>query len=87
MHPADDVPIYRIRTVSALTGIPAGRIRSWEDEYDLLRPARTKGGHRFYSSRDVKLVREIHRLVKEQGLSLQAVKAWLEVRQSKPAAS
>ncbi len=84
MHTAEDVPIYPIRTVSTLTGIPARRIRSWEDEYHLLRPRRTKGGHRLYSTRDVKLLRDIRRLVEEEGLSLQAVKAWLE---GQPAAS
>jgi DNA-binding transcriptional MerR regulator len=78
---AEDVPIYRIQTVSALTGIPTRRIRSWEDEYKLVSPARTKGGHRLYSTRDVKLIRQIKRLVDDGGLSLIAVKAWLEAKQ------
>ena len=82
MHTAEDVPIYRIRTASALTGIPARRIRSWEAEYELIRPSRTQGGHRLYSTRDVRLLRDIRRLVEEEGLSLQAVKAWLEAHQS-----
>lgn len=77
----EDIPIYPIRTVSALTGIPAKRIRSWEGKYGLIRPSRTKGRHRLFSHRDVKLLRDIRRLVEEEGLSLQAVKA----QQSKPA--
>jgi len=80
---AEDVPIYRIQTVSVLTGIPARRIRNWEDEYKLLSPARTKGGHRLYSTHDVKLIRQIKHLVEDEGLSLQAVKAWLEANQIK----
>ena len=79
---AEDVPIYRIQTVSALTGIPARRIRSWETHYDLLRPARTTGGHRLYSAREVERLRDIRRLVAEEGMSLQAVKSWLEAKQS-----
>jgi DNA-binding transcriptional MerR regulator len=75
---ANDVPIYRIQTVSVLTGIPARRLRNWEDEYKLLSPARTTGGHRLYSARDVELIRQINHLVKDGGLSLLAVKAWLE---------
>lgn len=82
MQTAEDVPIYRIQAVSALTGIPARRIRSWETHYELLRPARTKGGHRLYSVREVERLRDIRRLVAEEGLSLQAVKSWLEARQS-----
>jgi len=75
---AEDVPVYRIQTVSALVGIPARRLRNWEDEYKLFSPARTKGGHRLYSARDVRLIRQIKRLVEDEGLSLQAVKSWLE---------
>ena len=82
---ADDVPIYRIQTVSALTGVPAKRLRNWEDEYELLSPARTKGGHRIYSTRDVNLIRQIKHLVADEGLSLQAVKAWLEANHVEPA--
>ena len=78
---AEDVPIYRIQTVSALTGVPARRLRNWEDEYKLLYPARTQGGHRLYSSRDVGLIRKIKHLVEDEGLSLLAVKAWLEANQ------
>jgi MerR family transcriptional regulator, light-induced transcriptional regulator len=80
MQTAEDVPIYRIRTVSALTGIPTRRIRNWDDEFELVRPTRTKGGHRLYSTREVKVLREIRRLVEDEGLSLQAVKAWLEAK-------
>lgn len=87
MHTAEDVPVYRIRTVSTLTGIPARRIRSWESEYGLIHPSRTKGGHRLFSNRDVRLLRDIRRLVQEEGLSLQAVKAWLEAQRSEPAPS
>jgi DNA-binding transcriptional MerR regulator len=82
---AENIPIYRIQTVSALTGIPAKRIRHWEDEYGLLSPARTQGGHRLYSTRDVNLIRQIKHLVEDEGLSLQAVKAWCEANQVKPA--
>lgn len=67
MQTGDDVPIYRIRTASALTGVPARQIRIWETKYELLRPARTKGGHRLYSIQDVKRLRDIRRLVKEEG--------------------
>ncbi len=77
-HTVEDIAIYSIGTASALTGVPARRIRSWEAEFTLLRPARTRGGHRLYSTRDVKLIREIHRLVVEEGLSLRQVKERLE---------
>ncbi len=81
-HTVEDIAIYSVGTASALTGVPARRIRSWETEHNLLHPGRTRGGHRLYSTRDVKLIREIRRLVVEEGLSLQQVKARLEAPQS-----
>lgn len=74
----NELPLYPIRTVAALTGVDARRLRSWETEYHLLRPARSKGGHRLYSRRDLELIRLIRRLVEEEGMSLQGVGAWLE---------
>jgi DNA-binding transcriptional MerR regulator len=74
---SDDLPIYPIRTVASLSGVDARRLRSWEVEYQLLQPARTKGGHRLYSTRDLRLVQCIRRLVEEEGMSLQGVRAWL----------
>lgn len=71
----EDVPIYRVRTVSALTGISARRIRHWDIEHGLIRPARTKGGHRLYSTRQVTALREIRRLMEDEGLNLEAVRA------------
>jgi DNA-binding transcriptional MerR regulator len=80
MQTPDDVPIYRIQTVSALTGISARRIRNWDTEHELVRPARTKGGHRLYSTREVKGLREIRRLMEDEGLSLQAVRVWWDAQ-------
>jgi DNA-binding transcriptional MerR regulator len=82
---ADDVPIYRIQTVSALTAVPTRRHWNWEDEHKLLSPARTKGGHRLYSARDVGLIRQIKHLVQDEGLSLLGIKAWLEANHAESA--
>ena len=59
--------------MSPLTGVSARRIRNWDTEHELVRPARTKGRHRLYSTREVKLLREIRRLVEDEGLSLETV--------------
>jgi len=83
----DDLPIYPIRTVASLTGVDARRLRSWESEYHLLDPARSKGGHRLYSPRDLGLVHLIRRLVDEEGMSLQGIKAYLAAQPELPAAS
>lgn len=75
---AADLPIYPIRTVARLTGVDARRIRAWESQYGLLRPARTRGGHRLFSQRDLDLIRRIKRLIDEDGLRLQGIRLLLE---------
>jgi len=42
-----------IQGVSALLGIPAPTIRSWERRYGLARTARTNGGHRRYLAAEI----------------------------------
>ncbi len=78
MPAREDLPVYPIRTAAALTGVPARRIRSWEAEYQLLHPARTKGGHRLYSTRDVRLIQRIRHLLEVEGMSPQGIRAWIE---------
>ncbi|HEX9246693.1 MAG TPA: MerR family transcriptional regulator [bacterium] len=78
MKAPEDLPIYPIRTAAALTGVPARRIRSWEVEYRLLSPARTKGGHRLYSSRDIALIRRIRHLMETEGVPARGINARLE---------
>lgn len=84
MNGPEDLPIYPIRTAAALTGVPARRLRSWEIEYQLIRPARTKGGHRLYSVRDLRLVQRIRQMIDEEGMSPQGIRAWLESQPKGP---
>ncbi len=84
MEAPDDLPIYPIRTVAQLSGVDARRLRSWEAEYQLLHPARTRGGHRLYSARDLRLIQEIRRLVDEEGMSLQGIRGWLAAQPPLP---
>lgn len=72
-----DLPIYPIRTVARLTGVDARRIRAWESQYGLIRPARTRGGHRLFSQQDLDLIKRIKRLIDEEGLRLQGVRLLL----------
>ncbi|MDR5695470.1 MAG: MerR family transcriptional regulator [Armatimonadota bacterium] len=77
----DDVPLYPIRTVAQLAGVDARRIRTWETQYGLLSPSRTKGGHRLFSRRELELIRRIKHMVDEEGLSLQGVRLLLQAEE------
>lgn len=59
----DDAPIYTIKSVAHLTGLPAETIRAWERRYAAVQPQRTDGGHRMYSSGDVERLTLLRRAV------------------------
>ncbi|MEB3221748.1 MAG: MerR family transcriptional regulator [Candidatus Sericytochromatia bacterium] len=58
-----DVPIYSIKTVVALTGLPAETIRAWERRYSAISPHRSGGGHRMYRAADVDRLVRLRRAV------------------------
>ncbi len=70
-------PIYPIRTVAHLSGVNPRRIRAWEDQYNLLSPARTGGGHRLYSEEDVERIRWVKAMV-DRGMSLKGIQRLME---------
>ncbi|MEB3327686.1 MAG: MerR family transcriptional regulator [Candidatus Sericytochromatia bacterium] len=58
-----DVPIYTIKTVVGLTGLPAETIRAWERRYNAISPHRSGGGHRMYRAADVDRLLKLRRAV------------------------
>ncbi|AQA04179.1 hypothetical protein BVC93_19040 [Mycobacterium sp. MS1601] len=60
--------------VAKLVGTSPSRIRMWENE-GLLSVRRTASGHRVYSAADVERLRELKRLVDEEGWSAAAIRA------------
>lgn len=53
----------RIGELSRRTGVSIERIRIWERRYGVLAPARSPGGFRLYSERDVHILRTMRALV------------------------
>jgi CheY-like chemotaxis protein len=45
--------------------IPAATLRTWEERYGVVQPARSAGGHRLYSRRDVERLRFVADRVRE----------------------
>jgi DNA-binding transcriptional MerR regulator len=60
--------VMRIGELSRRTGVSPELLRAWEQRYDLLRPTRSPGGFRLYSSDDEARVRKTTALIAE-GLS------------------
>lgn len=63
---------YRIGDVAELLGIPQSTLRFWEKRFTHLKPRRNQGGTRYYTPEDVEKIAQIHYLVKEKGLKLEA---------------
>ena len=72
-----DRGVYVISVAAELAGVHPQTLRIYERR-GLLDPARTLGGSRRYSPRDIERLRRIHELV-EGGLNLAGVKAVLEL--------
>jgi len=72
---AGEEPLYNIGVVSRMTGIPVATLRVWERRYDFPDSARTAGGHRLYSERQVMALRWVKAQVDRGMQARQAVRA------------
>ena len=63
---------YKISEVAAILNIPASTLRFWEDKFTLIKPHRNEHGTRFYTPKDIEVIRMVYYLVKEKGLKLDA---------------
>ncbi|MBC7252263.1 MAG: MerR family transcriptional regulator [Anaerolineae bacterium] len=80
------IPLFKPKAVSQETGVKADVLRAWERRYGLPQPARSPGGHRLYSQRDIDTIKWLVARQRE-GLSIkQAVELWrgLEARGQEP---
>ena len=54
--------------------VPVSTIRFWENEFDILKPMKNKKGNRLFTPADIKNLRIIHHLVKDEGMTLSGAK-------------
>lgn len=73
---------YNIREVAEMLQLPEHTLRFWEKEFPSLNPKKTGGG-RQYTQQDIDLLRLIHHLVKEQGLTIKAARERLKTSRQK----
>ena len=74
---------YNIREVAEMMQLPEHTLRFWEKEFPSLNPKKSSGGTRQYTQQDIDLVRLIHHLVKEQGLTIKAARERLKTSKQK----
>ncbi len=70
------IPSFNLKAVVRETGIKAETLRAWERRYGIPRPARSAGGHRIYSRRDIDTLHWLNRR-RLEGLSIsRAAERW-----------
>lgn len=77
---AEPPGLYAISVTSELSGFTAGTLRLYE-QYDLITPARTRGGTRRYNDEDLTRLGRITELIAD-GINLVGIKRVLELEDS-----
>ena len=65
---------YSIGEVAEMLDVPVSTIRFWENEFEILKPMKNKKGNRLFTPADIKNLKILHHLVKEEGMTLSGAK-------------
>lgn len=69
---------YAIGEVAGMLNVPVSTVRFWENEFAILKPMKNKKGNRLFTQADVRNLKLIHHLVKEEGMTLEGARKKLE---------
>jgi len=65
---------YSISEVSKLTSLEQYILRYWETEFEQLKPGKNRAGNRIYTNKDIKLILQIKRLLREEKYTIEGDK-------------
>jgi len=65
---------YSIGEVAEMLNVPVSTVRFWENEFNILKPMKNKKGNRMFTPSDIKNLKIIHHLLKEEGMTIPGVK-------------
>jgi DNA-binding transcriptional MerR regulator len=65
---------YSIGEVAEMLNVPVSTVRFWDNEFVILKPMKNKKGNRMFTQADLKNLRIIHHLLKEEGMTIGGVK-------------
>ncbi|MDX1949465.1 MAG: MerR family transcriptional regulator [Rickettsiales bacterium] len=66
-----------IGEVSSELGVPPYVLRFWESKFFILKPHKRKGGHRYYSPKEVEKIKQIKTLLYDEGFTIKGAKKYL----------
>jgi DNA-binding transcriptional MerR regulator len=65
---------YAIGEAAEMLNVPVSTVRFWENEFDILKPMKNKKGNRYFTQADIRNLRIIHHLVREEGMTLEGAR-------------
>ena len=65
---------YSITEVADLCKVKAHTLRFWEKEFKDLKPITRKGKRRYYQNDDIELIKQIHSLLYQEGMTIAGAK-------------
>ena len=65
---------YSIGEVAEMLNIPVSTVRFWENEFNILKPMKNKKGNRMFTPGDIKNLKIIYHLLKEEGMTIPGVR-------------
>ena len=65
---------YTIGETAKILNVPVSTVRFWENEFSILKPVKNKKGNRLFTPQDLKNLKIIHRLLKEEKMTLSGAK-------------
>lgn len=80
---SDELPVipdkryFTISEVSFLCAVKAYVLRYWEQEFPQLKPVKRRGNRRYYQQADILLIREIRKLLYEDGFTIEGARSQL----------
>jgi len=72
-----DKRYFTISEVSQLCAVKAYVLRYWEQEFPLLKPIKRQGNRRYYQAQDIILIRQIRKLLYNDGFTIEGARAQL----------
>jgi DNA-binding transcriptional MerR regulator len=70
-------PYLKIGEAAELLGVATSLLRYWETEFRVLRPQKTRSNQRLYRPADIARLREIQRLLKVEGYTIEGARRQL----------
>ena len=77
LPPIPEKRYFSIGEVATLCALKPHVLRYWEQEFSKLRPGKRRGNRRYYQYEDVLVVRQIRKLLYEDGFTIEGARAQL----------